>query len=178
MHYKAMFKGDYIAAVEFGAKQPTLTIASVKLCKLEQEDGRQKEKGIIAFKETERGWVLNRTNATCLAALFGDETDNWIGKRITLFSTMVQVGRAKESGIRVKGSPDISKPVTVEVKLPRRKPTSMRLEVTKAGRKPEPEPESKPPEDIPFESAEEEALRKAQELADRASEPPETTGGG
>lgn len=35
-----------------------------------------------------------------------------------------------------------------------------------------------PPEDIPFETAKEEALRKAQELANSIGEPPETTGGG
>lgn len=144
MLWKAMFKGDYISAVEFGQKQPTMTISNVELLKLEQEDGRQKERGVIHFKETPRGWVLNRTNATCLAAMFGDETDDWAGKRVTLFATMVQVGRAKEAGIRVKGSPDIPRPISVEVKLPRRKPSVMRMEVTGKKVSPPPEPDPEP----------------------------------
>lgn len=122
MHWKALFKGDYIAAVEFGDKQPTLKIANVKLCKLESEDGRQKDKGVVFFEGKDRGWVLNRTNATCLGAMFGDDIEAWSGKRVTLYATMVQVGKKKEPGIRVKGSPDIAEPMKVEIKLPRKKP--------------------------------------------------------
>ena len=42
MNYKAMFKGDYIAAVELGDKTPTMTITDVRLVKLEsmKEIGR------------------------------------------------------------------------------------------------------------------------------------------
>ena len=130
MDYRALFKSEYIAAVELGDKTPTMTIASVKLCKLEQEDGRHKDKGIIGFRETDRGWVLNRTNAQCLAAMFGNDTDGWIGKRVTLYSTPVRVGPKTEPGIRVKGSPDITAPMTVEVKLPRKKPQQMTMQPT------------------------------------------------
>lgn len=127
MDYRALFKGEYIAAVELGAKQPTMTISGIKLCKLEQEDGRQKDKGIISFREIDRGWVLNRTNAQCLAAMFGNETDNWIGKRVTLYSTPVRVGPKTEPGIRVKGSPDIAETITIMVTLPRKKPAKTTL---------------------------------------------------
>ena len=131
MDYRALFKGEYISAAEFGDRRPTMTIAKVELCKLEQEDGRQKDKGIIRFRETDRGWVLNRTNAECIAAMFGRETNDWVGKRVTLFSTPVKFGGKTEPGIRVKGSPDIAADVTVSIKLPRKKPQPMVLEVTR-----------------------------------------------
>jgi hypothetical protein len=122
MDYRALFKGEYISAVELGDKQPTLTIVDVKGLMLDEEDGKQKGKGLVVFKETDRGWVLNKTNAQCLAAMFGKDTNGWKGKRVTLCMKMVQVGRETEPGIRVKGSPDITAPVEAVIKLPRRKP--------------------------------------------------------
>jgi hypothetical protein len=144
MNWKLMFKGDYIAAVEMGDKTPTLTIKGVKLCKLEDDKGRQKDKGIVFFKEIDRGWVLCKTNAMCLARMFGDDTNDWTGKRVTLFSTLVQVGKEKQPGIRVKGSPDIAAPMTVEIKLPKKKPFPMRMQVTTKGAVAEPDPEPTP----------------------------------
>lgn len=130
MHYRALLKGEYITAAEFGSAEPTLTIGAVKLVKLEQEDGRQKSKGVIYFsdaKDPERGWVLNRTNLELLAAMLGSETQNWIGRRVTLCAQNVRLGKETTLGIRVKGAPDLKQPLTVEVKLPRRKPVTVRL---------------------------------------------------
>lgn len=134
MHYLALFKGDYITAVEFGGKCPTMTIARVEEVGLEGDDGKVKTKGVVWFRETPRGFVLNRTNATCIAAMFGDETEDWSGKRITLHAQPVKLGPKTVPGIRVKGSPDLDRPVVAEVKLPRRKPRKIRLEVTGNGR--------------------------------------------
>lgn len=138
MHYGAMLVGQFLKAAEFGTgtipAQPTFTIANVVLEKLEsvavgdnEGSSKMKTKGVVYFREVDRGWVLNRTNAECLAAIFGKETNDWIGKRVTLFAADVRVGAKMDIGIRVKGSPDIAKEVTVSVKLPRRKPIPMRL---------------------------------------------------
>jgi hypothetical protein len=155
MDYRLMFKGDYIQAVEFGDKQPTVEIASVRLCKMDDEKkGRQVDKCVVFFKGRDRGWVICKTNAMCLAGMFGNDTTGWVGKRVTIYSTLVAFGKEKVPGIRVKGSPDISKPVEVTVKLPRKKPIVMRMQVTKPGAAPAPEPEPEPeaePESAPEE---------------------------
>ncbi len=127
MNVLAAFKGDYIAAVEFEGKTPTVTIDHVKLVKLEGEDGKLRERPVVYFRETPRGWVLCRTTAQALAAMFGNETDRWTGKRVTLHAVEVQVGREKKPGIRVKGSPDLTAPVSFELRLPRRKPQTITL---------------------------------------------------
>ena len=129
MDYREFLIGDYIAAVEMGDKTPTLTITKVVKDKLEslKNPGKQVTKGIIHFKEIDRMWVLNTTNAHCIAGMFGNETDGWCGKRVTLYAEMVSVGQKKELGIRVKGSPDIDREITVTVQLPRRKPREYRM---------------------------------------------------
>jgi hypothetical protein len=131
MLWQLMFKGAYVSAAELGEKTPTLTISDVKIVKLEGDDGTSKDRGVVYFKETDRGWVLCKTNALCLAQMFGPDTDSWKGKHVTLFSTKVSVGREMKDGIRVKGSPDLTAPVDLVIKLPKRKAFTMTL--TKTG---------------------------------------------
>lgn len=139
MHYSAMLVGQFIKAGEFGTGdiplQPTWTISRVALEKLESISmtdtenaaGKLKTKGIVYFKEIGVGWVLNRTNIMCLVEMWGQDTDAWIGKRVTLFRADVRVGAKMDVGVRIKGSPDITREITVQVKLPRRKSTPMKL---------------------------------------------------
>lgn len=132
MNINAAFKGDYIAAVEFEGKTPTMTIDHVQLVELEGEDGTKRTRPVVFFRETKRGWVMCRTTAMSVAAMFGAETDGWTGKRVMLFADEVQVGREKKPGIRVKGSPDIDHPVEFELRLPRKRPVKVVLQSTKA----------------------------------------------
>lgn len=132
-NWKTLFKSDhFISAVEFDTKKPTLTIARVQSVKLEQEDGRQKDKPVIFFKEIQRGWVFCKTTGFCLAAMFGDDFGTWPGKRVTLHAEMVQVGPKMEPGIRVTGSPDIEKALAVKIKLAKKKAFVVKLVPTQA----------------------------------------------
>ena len=45
---------------------------------------RDREKIVVSFEEIEDLLVLNATNAKILAECYGDDTDDWIGKRISL----------------------------------------------------------------------------------------------
>jgi hypothetical protein len=140
------FLGEYITAAEIVGKTPTLTINKVTLEKVESlkkddgEAGKMKDRVIVYFAEGKsgRGWLLNRTNAECLRALFDSrETNDWLGKRVTLHATQVRVGPKMEPGIRVKGSPDLKAPLTFELRLPRKRPTPMTLVPTGAAPNPE-----------------------------------------
>jgi hypothetical protein len=130
------FLGTYITAAELVGKEPTLTIGRVTLEKVESlkatDDagaGKMKDRVIVYFKESksERGWLLNRTNAECIKELWGRETDNWLGHKVTLYTTPVRVGPKVEPGIRVKGSPELDKPRTFDLRLPRKKPLPVTL---------------------------------------------------
>lgn len=152
MDYRLMFKGDHISAAEFAGKVPTLTIKDVRLVRMEDEKKGEREKGVVHFHETDRGWVINRTNAESLAHMFGPDTDHWAGKRVTLRAEQVRFGKETVPGIRVVGSPDIPKPVSFELKLPRKRPVKVTLQVTKAAARngaPTPTPEPPPAEEPP-----------------------------
>lgn len=125
MDFDKLFPGRFLKAGEFGGKAVTLTITDVKIEDLEG-DGGTKTKGIVAFAESKKQLVLNRTNGECIKAMFGRDTDAWLGKRITLYPAPYE----GDVAIRVKGSPDIDKTTTVEVKLPRKRPFQMTMEKT------------------------------------------------
>lgn len=121
MNVFSIFKGEYLSATELGEKKPTLVISRVNVAKVEDDKGKARDRPILFFSGVERGLVLCKTNALLLSAMFSEETDAWTGKKVTIHSEMVQVGPERKLGVRIYGSPDISKEVKVSIKLPKRK---------------------------------------------------------
>lgn len=128
MDYSLLFPNRFLKAVEFKGKDVTLTIEKIEIETLEGDKGA-KAKGIISFRETKKQLVLNRTNAECLAGMFGRDTDNWLGKRVTLFPAPFadNLGLGVTVAIRVRGSPDIPANKQIEVRLPRKRPVKVTM---------------------------------------------------
>lgn len=154
MRYNEMFPGRFLAAGEFDGKSVTLTIEETFMEKLEGEKGDAEP--IVRFTRTRKGtdkqleWVLNRTNARCLMAMFGEESQMWDGKRVTLFPEKDTSGLS-DSGycIRVNGSPDIDGPVTAIMPSTRfRKETKREMVVTGDGTKTDEQPDENPDPDM------------------------------
>jgi hypothetical protein len=65
------------------------TVLTITKCSIEEVGQGQEEKPVLWFAEVDQGLILNKTNANTVADLFGDETTQWTGKKIALFSTKV-----------------------------------------------------------------------------------------
>lgn len=78
-----------------------LTITTVDVETVGQGEDAQ-EKPVAYFAETDKGLVLNKTNAGTIATLHGPETDGWAGKKISLFATEVQFGSQMTLALRVR----------------------------------------------------------------------------
>lgn len=144
-----MLHGRFIKAGEFKGKAVTLTVAALEQEMFEKDNGTEESKWTVAFREKRKSgepleWVLNRTNIELLFAMWED-TEEWIGKRVTLFPERDTSGKS-ESGfcIRVKGSPDIAGPITTIIKLPRKKPVERKLLKTVAGADTHPDADTEP----------------------------------
>ncbi len=141
-HVDAAMRGDFITAAEFNGRTPVFRIRETRRAVLERQklgtddsegNTKKQERPLVYFDQVDgRAWVLNRTNAECLKALFGPVMAAWKGKRVQLCAEMVQLGPKKELGIRILGSPDIEADVKVEIKLPRRRPVERVLRALKA----------------------------------------------
>lgn len=153
MNINAAFVGDYLRADQIQGKTPTVTIRDVKMVELEDEKGKVRGRPVVYFAETKRGWVLNRTNAQALAAMFGVETSEWKNRQVTIYAAQVQLGREKTLGVRVAGSPELTKALTFDLKLPRKKAQRVTLKPTPKGEVVVPEEPSEVPEEAPASDA-------------------------
>lgn len=63
---------------------------------------KPEQKGAIYFEEFGRGMVVNRTNVKRLITLLGGDTDQWAGKRITLYRSEADYQGEVRPCIRVR----------------------------------------------------------------------------
>lgn len=108
MDFDVLFPNRFMKAGEFNGKDVTFKISSIVTEELEGVKGVQ-TKGIIQLEGQKKQWVLNKTNGLCLKQLFGRETAEWVGKRVTLFPAEVRDPSTGDTtlAIRVRGSPDM-----------------------------------------------------------------------
>jgi hypothetical protein len=100
--YDQLYPGRFLKAGELLGKKVTLTIADVDLEMLMGEDGVEKAKAVISFKETPKKHIAPKTNGLCLKAMFGKKIPEWIGKRITSLKTRGMVSRVcVSSGLQI-----------------------------------------------------------------------------
>jgi hypothetical protein len=118
MDARELIGGDYLDARDLQGRQVTAAIEGFRTQTMEDLKKEIKNKGIIRLKHAKKEWVLNTTNIKCLMAMFGDETDDWIGRAITLYPIKEP---KSDSGlaIRVYGSPDIKETFTFTTKIGR-----------------------------------------------------------
>lgn len=119
--YRSMYDSEWLYAWCLGGRDRTLTIAEVEAVVVENKEKKKEKKPRVRFSELlaknppdKRALLLNKTNGATIAAMYGVKTEDWIGKRITLYSAdVVAFGQAKEA-IRIrptipkaKGSSDV-----------------------------------------------------------------------
>lgn len=85
VNVNAAFPSKYIAAADLKNRRIVLTIDRVVVEVLGDHD----RKPVIYFQGGGKGMVLNKINAQTIAMLHGEETDNWSGLQIELFTQMV-----------------------------------------------------------------------------------------
>lgn len=101
MDYRTMFDSEYLGAWDL-PRDATVTIATVKAGQLVGEKGRTAKKPIITFVGKVKGFAANKTNCRTIAAMYGTDTRQWVGKRITLYATMTEFGGKSVECIRVR----------------------------------------------------------------------------
>ena len=125
--YSELWPNRFLKADLLKDKPRTLTIDKIMVEVMPTDDGGEKERGIIYFRETQRQLALNRTNGECLKAMFGKRVKDWVGKQITLVPEIAKFGKDNVDAIRIKGSPSLEHSVDVEIRMPKRKPQKRTL---------------------------------------------------
>lgn len=102
MRVELMFPSDFVKAADLAGKDVTKTIKSVTIDELTMHGGRKEKKPVIRFTDAEKKLVLNKTNSLIIAKLYGNETDNWVGKKITMYPTTTTFGADTTDCIRIR----------------------------------------------------------------------------
>jgi hypothetical protein len=101
MKLNILFPSKYVKAADLNGKTVTLTIARLVVEKL-GHGAEEEKKPVLYFEKATKGLVLNRTNAMIIGALYGEETDDWTGKRISIYPTKVRAFGSMQDAIRVR----------------------------------------------------------------------------
>jgi len=90
-----------LKAGDLEGAEHTLKIKSYEIKEFEN-DGKKTKKPVFSFEGTNKTLVCNITNLRSIAYAYGDEMDQWVGKEITLYPTVVSFGNDQVEAIRVR----------------------------------------------------------------------------
>src|SRR4029077_13135371 len=101
---RTMFDKAYLYAYDLQGRDVTVTIAKVTGGTLVGTGGKSNKKPILFFQGAKKGLALNITNAKTIAAMYGNsfKSEDWIGKRITLYPTTTTFGSETRECIRIR----------------------------------------------------------------------------
>jgi hypothetical protein len=99
MRISSAFPSKYIKAADLQDRDWSVTLKAVEMETMEQTG---EEKPVLYFVESDRGLVLNVTNATTIATKLGDDTDVWEGKSVVLYSATTSFSGRTVPCIRVR----------------------------------------------------------------------------
>ena len=91
------FPSNYLKSADLQGREVAVVIAGAEMEMLGNE-----RKLVLTFQGKKKGMVCNKTNAGRIAHLYGEDTDEWIGREIILYSEMVEYQGRTVDGLRVK----------------------------------------------------------------------------
>ena len=93
------FPSNWLRAADLNNRTIKVTIDKVVF----EEIGQNKDKKpVMYFEKVQKGLILNKTNATTIGAVYGQEFEGWTGKEIELFSMSVPFQGQNVPAIRVR----------------------------------------------------------------------------
>jgi hypothetical protein len=112
--YDDLFPERWLHAEDLKGQEVTLTITAAYAEDLRLPSGTVNAAGVLSFKGTHKEYVLNKTNAMVLVGLWGKDSAEYVGKRITIAAVPDTSGKSA-SGLRILfvGSPDIDRDTPV-----------------------------------------------------------------
>lgn len=103
MNINSAFPSNFLKASDLQGRHVGVTIREVGM-----EDIGGEDKPVVYFENKDKGLVLNKTNANMICEIAGSsETDDWIGKRISLYPTRVDFQGRRVDAIRVDVAPQV-----------------------------------------------------------------------
>ena len=94
------YPSKYLRAEDLQGREVRVKISHVDREKMSQN--ADDFKPVVYFQNATKGVALNKTNSYVIASAYGDDTEDWRGQEIILFSIMTEFGGSPKLGIRVR----------------------------------------------------------------------------
>lgn len=102
--FRTMYDKDFIYAYDLEGRDVTATIERVTAGEVVGTGGKKSKKPVVYFRGSQKGLALCVTNGRTIAALYGNKTEEWVGKRITMFPSQTSFGGQTVDCIRIRPS--------------------------------------------------------------------------
>ena len=105
MDINECFPSKYVGHTDLQGQDVTVIAHLVVLEDINSDDAERKgrtQKPVLYFVGMTKGLILNKTNASRIADLYGPETAHWIGQPITLYSAETEYGGKSVKCVRVR----------------------------------------------------------------------------
>lgn len=97
MDVNTVFSGDSLKAADLQGREIPVIISQVNMKKFDNGN-----KLVLHFEGKKKILVCNKTNAKRISAMYGSNTDLWIGNEIVLYTDQVEFQGDLVDAIRVK----------------------------------------------------------------------------
>jgi hypothetical protein len=94
-----LYGSKYLSAADLHGEQIKRRIGKVEPAELKEKDGTTKKRFVMFFHGLDKALVINKTNATKMAAALGKDTAKWHGTVVELYSEMTSLGK---EGVRLR----------------------------------------------------------------------------
>ena len=106
MKISSCYAGKYLKSADIpDGQEVAVKIDHVDLENVAGDDAAEEIKPVMYFVGKKRGMVINTTNRDNIVPHYGDETDDWCGKPLVLFTEDTHYGGKPCLGLRLRVPP-------------------------------------------------------------------------
>lgn len=105
-HWREMTDSDWLRAFDLQGKDVTVTVEKVVAGEVTGEKGKKSKKPVVFFVGKKKPLAMNSTNCKTVARMYGNNTEQWIGKSITLYTATTQKDGEEMPCIRIRPGKD------------------------------------------------------------------------
>lgn len=101
-HWRSLVESKYLSHFELAGRDVTVTIKLIALSEIIGAGGKKSKKALVMFQGKQKGMVMGATCLKTIARIYGDDTDAWLGKPITIYPTTTEASGETVGTIRVR----------------------------------------------------------------------------
>lgn len=93
---------NLLKADDLAGREHTVVLDGYEVVEFKRDDGSPDPKVAWSLRSRQKRFVANKTNTRTIAAVYGDDLDDWIGKEVVLYPTKVDFAGKQVDAIRVR----------------------------------------------------------------------------